>query len=547
MQSEPQPALVRAIATAVSRKPRFRLSLLAVAALTAGCQMPATPPSEHAPEWLEPIVIPDIGLRTQPTPAPPEDLWQRMRLGFDLPDSDLSADAARRVEAQVQRYTRTPVYVQRISERAERYLYHVIEEVERRGLPAELALVPVVESALDPFAYSHGQAAGLWQFIPSTGRKFGLQQDWWQDQRRDLVASTTAALDYLESLHAQFDGDWLLALAAYNAGPGNVRRAMRHARNAGQPLDFFNLTRLPAETRAYIPRILALRSLIMEPSAHGIVLPPVTNAAYFASVDTGGQIDLDLAAELAGIDARELYLLNPALSRWATHPEGPHRLLLPQEAIPRFKEGLAEVEPDARVAWKRHRVQPGESLSVIAAQHGTDLATLRQINELNGSMIRAGQDLLIPTARGQQQAYTLSQDQRAADRSERQRGNGRQALEHQVSAGESFWTIARKYGVGVRELAQWNGMATGDPLVVGRTLKVWMPADASTEALTLPVRDTVTRPVDYRVRQGDSLARIATRFDVPVRDLVAWNELDPERHLQPGQRLRLYVSVTGGR
>ncbi|MDZ7825721.1 MAG: transglycosylase SLT domain-containing protein [Gammaproteobacteria bacterium] len=283
--------------------------------------------------------------------------------------------------SQLRWYASHQAYLDRVVERGRPYLHHIVAEIERRGLPMELALLPIVESAFDPFAYSHGRAAGLWQFIPGTGRMYALDQDWWHDERRDVLESTRAALDHLEDLHRTFDGDWLLALAAYNSGSGNVRRALRRNRAADRPTDFFALD-LPRETEAYVPKLMAIATLVADPQAHGTTLPAVADKPGFRVVETGGQVDLARAAELAGISGRELYRLNPALNRWATHPEGPHRLLVPPENASALAAGLATLAPEDRITWKRHRIRPGETLSTIAVAHHTSIDTLRRANRI---------------------------------------------------------------------------------------------------------------------------------------------------------------------
>ena len=258
-----------------------------------------------------------------PTLLAPTDLWEAMRRNFGLPGRN---DA--RVRAQRDWYARHPEYMRRVSQRAGRYAAHILQEVEQRDMPAEIALLPIVESAYDPFAYSHGRAAGLWQFIPATGKRYGLKQDWWYDGRRDLVESTRAALDYLEYLHKRFHGDWLLALAAYNSGEGTVIRAIRRNRRKGKPVSFWDLD-LPRETRAYVPKLIALKQLVNSPEKYGVKLEQVDIEPPFEMIDTGGQIDLAIAADLAGIDLDELYRFNPGFNQWATPPKGPHRLLIP--------------------------------------------------------------------------------------------------------------------------------------------------------------------------------------------------------------------------
>lgn len=487
-----------------------------------------------------PAIAPTVEIRT---PPPPPDLWDRLRAGYALPVREHA-----RIDAQFRWYASHPDYMRRVAHRAERYLHHIVTEIERRGLPMELALLPIVESAFDPWAYSHGRAAGLWQFIPGTGRMYALDQDWWHDERRDILESTRAALDHLEDLHRSFDGDWLLALAAYNSGSGNVRRALRRNRARGAPTDFFSLD-LPRETEAYVPKLLAVSALVAAPAKHELTLPSLPDTPYFTVVDIGGQLDLARAATLAGIDDQVLYDLNPALNRWATHPEGPHRLLVPTDAADALRRGLETLPPEQRVAWQRHRIRPGESLSTIARRYAVDVSALQQANRLRGSRIRAGDALLIPTAAAAEDRYAMSAGQRQEAR-DAHYAEGRTETRHRVRSGESFWTIARRYDVPMRSLARWNGLAVRDLLQPGQELVIWKEnaAGSSAEpaaAPALPTRDPVVRRLGYSVRSGDSLSRIASRFGVSVDDIVGWNALEPARYLQPGQRLTLFVDVTG--
>lgn len=467
-----------------------------------------------------------------------DELWDRIRAGFALPGSDHP-----RVISARNWYANHQAYLDRVTTRARPYLHYIVEEVEARGMPLEIALLPVVESAFDPYAYSHGRAAGLWQFIPGTGKRYGLIQNWWVDGRRDVIESTRAALDYLEDLHAEFD-DWLLALAAYNTGEGNVRRAIRRNRAAGRPIDFFSLS-LPRETRGYAPKLLALRDLVSDPGGHGIALESIANAPYLGVVEFDSQIDLALAAELAGMPLDELYLLNPGYNHWATDPQGPHRLVLPLDYTEDFARRVAEVPPAERVSWQRYRVRRGDALSTIARRHRTTVAALQRANELDGTLIRAGQHLLIPAASRPPGAYKLSAPQRLAATQATQRDG--QRFEYTVRRGDSLWQIGREHGVGVRNLAGWNGMAPTDVLREGQKLVIWMPGDRT--AATSGARDTM-RQLTYTVRRGDSLSRISQRFRVSVNDLRRWNALHGQRYIQPGQRLVLYVDVTmqsGGR
>ena len=536
-------------------RPGMAVTLLASAAL-AGCQsFIARPNGGEAAQHdeLAPITVPYIPFKSPIAPPAPEteDLLVRLRERFVLPYADDPA-----VKRERDWYAKHPDYLTRVFDRAERYLFHIANALEERGMPADLALLPVVESAFDPFAYSHGRAAGLWQIIPGTGRRLGLEQDWWFDARRDVLESTRAALDYLQQLHEQFNGDWLLAVAGYNSGEGNVARALERARQQGQGTDFWSIKRyLPAETRTYVPRLLALRELVANPEEHGITLPKIANAPYFEVVEIEGQIDMALAAELAGVDTETLYALNPGVNRWATDPEGPHRLLVPVAQADQFKTSLASLDERERVRWSRHLVQQGDTLGGLAQRYHTTPEVLREVNGLRGNTIRAGTYLMVPHAMKSLPSYTLSADARAARTVSAQRAGERRV--HVVQKGETLWSIAQAYGVSVRSLASWNAMAPGDVLNVGRELVVWQQtgptqttaaAEGSTAARTNVAATTEGNPrirrVSYVVRRGDSLYSIARRFRVTVDDIAQWNGVDTDRYLQPGQRLVMYVDVT---
>ena len=379
----------------------------------------------------------------------------------------------------------------------------------------------------------------MWQFIPGTARHFGLENNWWYDGRRDLVASTDAALTYLTQLNNRFD-DWHLALASYNTGGGNVNRALRNNRNAGGKGTFWEL-KLHAETRAYVPKMIALARLIANPEEHGMNLTPIANRPYFAAVDTQGQVDLAMAAQLANISMNELYLLNPGFSQWATSPDGPHRLLVPVENAELFAENLKKLPPKQRMSWQRYRVSAGDSLLTISRRFNTTPSMIRDANQLRGDIIRAGHELLIPIPSQDANQYALSEDQRQ----QRHQNVARQGqkVEHKVRAGDSFWSLSRRHGVSVRELASWNSMAPGDPLMAGQNLVIWSRS-SNAKTLASSSNRSVIRKVNYTVRNGDNLATIATRFKVSVGDISRWNSINPSRYLQPGQSLTLHVDVT---
>lgn len=463
----------------------------------------------------------------------PLDLWDRIRSGYELPEVD-----HKRITLERNWYAKHPSYMSRVSDRASRYMYHIVEELEARNMPMEIALLPIVESAFDPFAYSHGRASGMWQIIPGTGKMLGLKQNWWYDGRRDVIASTDAALTYLERLHQRFDGDWLLALAAYNSGAGNVSKAIRKNKKQDKPLDFFSLD-LPKETKAYVPRLLALAQLIQSPEHYAIELPSIANESYFSVVDVGSQIDLAQAAELAGVEMSTLYHLNPGFNRWATDPKGPHQLLVPKEFASAFEAQLISIPPESRVTWERYTIKNGDTLSTIAQKFDVSVSSLQSINNIRGSSIRAGKTLMVPVASKGNTHYSHSLDSRIQQRyaavDKKQSG---EQIDYTVQPGDSLWTISREYKVSVKNLARWNSMAPRDTIRPGQQLKIWTktPKNASNSG--------VIRKVNYKVRNGDSLARIAQKFQVQVNDIVRWNALNKNKYLQPGQSLTLYVDVT---
>jgi len=466
-----------------------------------------------------------------------EDLWQRLRNGYAL--GDIEHD---RVEHYIRWYAKHQGYINRVSERGERYLFHIAERLEQENLPLEIALLPIIESAFDPFAYSHGRASGMWQFLTGTGRDYGLKQNWWYDGRRDVLDATDAAINYLVDLHRMFDGDWLLALAAYNTGQGNLRRAINRNKRAGKPTDFWSL-RLPRETSAYVPQLLALAHIVRQPEQYGITLPPLPNTPYFSIAEIGSQLDLAQAAELAQVSMDELYLLNPGLNRWATDPAGPHRLLLPVAATDTFNLALAQIPAEQRISWERYRIQNGDSLIRIAKKHNTSVEALQAANQLSSSRIRAGDTLLIPHASKEAAFYAHSQPQRLQQVQNRAQGaKGSTKLEYTVQRGDSFWRIANRHKVTVSALARWNGMAPRDTLRPGQTLVVW--SQSAKQQSSSSVRDNVTRKLSYRVREGDSLARIASRFNVSVADISRWNKVSSKNYIHPGQLLTLFIDVT---
>jgi len=485
--------------------------------------MAATTPPGVAPSPAQPAAGPTqvAGL----TPAQYADLFDRMRAGFRLEDES----EHRGVEQQLRWYAANPDYLQRAFSRADLYLYHIVTELERRGMPEELALLPVVESAFEPYAYSRARASGLWQFIPDTGSHYGLKQDWWYDGRRDIVESTRAALDYLQALHDEFGGDWLLAIAAYNCGEALVERAVEMNRAAGRPVDFWNLW-LPRETRAYVPKLLAMKRLVLDPEAFGLVFSPIPNQPYFAPVATDGQINLKLAAQIAGITPDELYELNPAFHRWATDPTGPQVLLLPVEAADVFATNIAQLSADQRLGVAHYSVNRGDSIASVAKQFNTTVNVIRELNDMPERGLAVGDDLRVPSAVNELPAKVMLA---AAQVDGKVRGSRPHV--QIVRRGDSLWTIARRNGMNVNTLALMNGMQPGDALRAGQRIRLSSGSEHTTHRRLL-----------YTVRDGDTVSQIAELFQCSVPQLLAWNGLTPASHLHTGQKLRIHLATRHG-
>jgi membrane-bound lytic murein transglycosylase D len=368
--------------------------------------------------------------------------------------------------------------------------------------------------------------------MPGTGERFGLKQDWWYDGRRDVIASTKAALDYLQYMHDEFFDDWLLAIAAYNCGEFRVQREVNRNRALGKPVDFFSLS-LPTETRAYVPKLLAMRRLVLNPEDYGIAFSPIPNEPYFEKVDIGGQLDLTLAAELAGITLEEVCELNPGFHRWATDPAGPHFLLLPRDAADAFKRNLDLLSPDERVRVSIHKVRKGESVASIARRYKTQAIVIRDMNNLGSGPLVVGSEIRVPTAVVNLPAKVMLAAARVDGRGDR---SGRRPAVHVVRSGDSLWAIAKRHRMSVATLARLNGMGPRDTLRAGQKL-VLSPSAARPSHASKSVSSGSSRQVSYKVRSGDTLSRIAKVFGVTVSDLVNWNGISKHSVLRVGQRL----------
>lgn len=403
---------------------------------------PAPLPATAAPFADAPNNTPSLIVDTS---LSQNDLWQRIRNGFAMHDLD-SPLIARHEEW----YASRPDYVARMMERSQRYLYFITEEVEKRGMPTEIALLPMIESAFNPGAFSTGKASGIWQFIPSTGKNFGLKQNWWYDGRRDIVNATKGALDYLQKLHDQF-GDWELALAAYNWGEGAVERAQEHNRRRGLPINYASL-RMPDETRNYVPKLLAVKNIVSNPQKFGLALQSIPNQPYFTAVNTARHIDVKLAAKLADISLEEFNALNPAHNRPVILQKNDEVLLLPVDKADTFRTNLENYN-EPLVSWQAYHSKKGERLDRVAPRFGLSVAKLKSINGLSPrAKLSNGQSLLVPLngedANNEFEAFNthLIPDNTPPERS----------VTHTVQKGETLNTLSHRYHVSVVKLRSLN-------------------------------------------------------------------------------------------
>jgi membrane-bound lytic murein transglycosylase D len=390
------------------------------------------------------------------------DLWQRLRDGFAMPD--LANPAAQDRTAW---YAARPEYLTRSFERARPFLYAIVEEIEKRGMPTELALLPLVESAYNPQAVSPAQAAGMWQFIPATGKRYNLRQDWWRDERRDVLASTGAALDYLQALYAQF-GDWQLALAAYNWGEGAVQRAVDRAKAKGEPFDYASL-KMPAETAGYVPKLQAIKNIVMNPVAFGVTLPDVPNEPYLATVTRDKDIDVKVAAQLAEMPVEEFVALNPQHNRPVIPGASNPVIVLPADRVATFKQNL-ETREKPLSTWQAYLVKAGEKLDQIAAKFGIDLAALRSANGIGPRQrVVSGHTLLVPRAKD---ATDVAEQLPAEVTQPALQDEGRVVrTAYIVRRGDTVAGIANKYKVSVADVKSWNP-GLGNALSAGQKVMV---------------------------------------------------------------------------
>lgn len=512
--------------------------------------------SESLDVTLTEPVASDTPAETAESETDTNDLWQRIQNGYAIPDSTSSL-----IAKHENWYSSRPDYVKRMVERSQRYLFHVVEEVEKRGMPTEIALLPMIESAYNPKAYSTSRASGIWQFIPSTGKHFGLKQNWWVDNRRNITFATDAALTYLQKLHGMF-GAWDLALAAYNAGEGTVARAIERNRKLGLPTDYESLN-LPPETRNYVPKLQAVKNLMTNPENYGLKIQTIANTPYFTRVSAPAQIDSRLAAKLAEISDDEFLALNPSYNRPVLTSEGEkHELLLPIMSAETFRNNLASYDKPL-VSWRTYIAKRGEHLDKIASKFGINTSQLRDVNNLPAQKkMKQPSTLLVPNGNRTEFNKPASVTDLANDSTDesnlaaQQSANNidiantdslaavaedeidKRIITHKVKKGDVLQSIANKYGVTVKQIMAENALKT-NRVKVGQQLRI--TAENSHKAAKNAGGKKNTREHTYIVKRGDTLHSIAEKFNVAVADLKRWNN-KTGNHIQPGNRLTIMQS-----
>lgn len=502
-------------------------------------EAPAPTPAAVAPEAIKPAPLSPAEAQAN------RDLWERIRAGFKLAPLDSPL-----VLQHEDWYSSRPDYIGRFVDRGALYLHHIVEEVEKRGMPMEIALLPVIESAFNPGAYSRAAAAGMWQFIPSTGKLYGLDQNWWADHRRDVVASTHAALNYLEKLYNQFES-WELALAAYNCGEGCVARAIAKNEKRKKPTDFLSLD-LPKETKHYVPKLMAVKNIIQWPSSYGIKLDAIPDEPYFTRVAAPPKIDVKLAAKLAEMPEDEFIALNPAFNKPVASVASGH-FLLPVDKAPVFRENLENYDKPL-VSWSTYSAQRGESIDQIARKHGVSPAYLRTVNgRLRERKGRLSQPMLLMVPAQQTGGFVKASLEMPAPAAA---GASRADVPatYRVRAGDSLYTIAQRHDLEVDDLREFNNLR-GNHLAIGQTLRLTghsapllksTPSPSQAVAAPAKVATAAAKPVSnqtsirtYTIRAGDTLFSIAQRFGIALDDLLRWNNLTAQSVIQPGRQVRV--------
>ena len=467
-----------------------------------------------------PPTIPQQAYHTPSIDSEKIEFWQRLTGLYALPNIN-----RRSIDQEIRWLVQNPNYLQRVQLRAAPFFPYILEQITINHIPGEIALLPIIESAFQAHAHSPKQAVGIWQFIPATGKRYGLTQDWWYDGRMDIHASTQAALKYLKKLHKQFDNDWLLAIAAYNCGETKVSKLRKKNRLQNKKTDFWSLP-LPRETRSYVPRLLAISRLFAHPEQYQIERLPVSETNPLRAVSTDMRMDLAIVAEMIDLPLHQLYKLNPGFKRWATSSAQHHTLLIPSDKAELFSAAVASRNQDELIQVITHQVTDNETLGYIAEQYSANTTEIVHYNNLPNSTIHTGKMLQIPIA-----TRTLSSYREAiASAATLPKQNADKAgIRYTVQPKDTIWDIAKIFSVSMKALAEENGLRSKNMLYSGQTLII--PATESGDSL-----------FHYTVQKGDSLSLIAIRFNVKIAHLRQWNASTMGKYLKPGQKLVVRLS-----
>lgn len=457
---------------------------------------------------LSEIAVAPVSTPAVTTLAAPADLWERIRRGLAM--NDLDGDLVRQHE---QWYLARPDYIQRMTERSSRYLFHIVEEIERRGLPMELALLPFIESAFNPAAVSSARAAGMWQFMPATGASFDLKQNVFRDDRRDVLASTRAALDYLEQLYARF-GDWHLALAAYNWGQGNVNRAITRNQRAGEPTGYLDLN-MPAETRHYVPKLQAVKNIVAHPQRYGATLPVIGNHPFFDTITVLRDMDVALIARLAEVSEADFRALNPSLKQPVVMAAGTPTVLLPWDNATTFQRNL-QAHSGPLASWTAWVVPHSMSPAEAAERMGMSEAELRSVNNIPPRMrLAAGSSLLVPRNGRLDRDVPAHVADNAALNLQPEASTRRVVVK--ARKGDTVARLASRHGVSAARVADWNRLAVGSALKAGQSVTLHLPARAAPAAVArAPARATKAPVAKARSARGTQSAGKASGQRAPV-------------------------------
>ncbi len=501
------------------------LTIASVTTLLVSCDTLHLKPSPKATASSESAISHQV-VKTDaaPTQRTYNTVWDHIRAGFSLPQTSNPA-----VDSQIRFYTSNKAYFYKVTQQSEPFLHYVVSEMEANGMPMELALLPFIESSYNPTAASSSNA-GMWQFGDATGRNFGLKQNSWYDGRKDVVASTDAAIRLLKKLYTKFDNDWLLAVAAYNAGDGTIQQAIEKNRRAGKPTDFWSLP-LNKTTQGYIPQLLALSKIVADPNVYDFKLYPIADVPYFVKINVDSQVNLADAARSSSLDVALLKKLNSGYKGWLTDPTEPRQLLVPVDSAASFKLQLDSLPIASNQKWQEHLVKKGDTLDAIAKKYGASAAQIKAVNHIKSANLNVGQRVQIPLLPAGETPINSAPEKSVAE----QATPTEKPDYYLVKSGDNLWSIAKSQNMTVDALTQLNNMTTKSALKPGQKLLV--AAQATTG------NPNQSRKLNYTIKSGDTLGKIAAKYDVSVKQIMAWNKIKDETNIRPDQELIVLVDA----